>query len=168
MISKDQSIVTQVAAKIASELTNTTAIPERTPHAIQSLYLSHFDFVRELLNETHGFDGNVSAETPPTVAQGRPSIPTINPSQAQQQVTSAVANAFPNAEYESGHGIKVVNTQHGPLPAWLVDACVKAGVTQVWDNRDTANAENRRPLFKAADGPKKDGKPLAFWAPKRG
>lgn len=165
MISKDQSIVTQVAAKIASELTNTTAIPERTPHAIQSLYLSHFDFVRELLNDTHGFDGNVSAETPPVVANVRPSIPTAPSSQFQHDV---VAEAFPNSEYESGHGIKVVNTQHGPLPAWLVDACVKAGVTQVWDNRDTANAENRRPLFKAADGPKKDGKPLAFWAPKRG
>lgn len=164
MISKDQSIVTQVAAKIASELTNTTAIPERTPDAIQSLYLSHFDFVRELLNDTHGFDGNVSAETPAVPQNVRPSIPTTTAPQVQYDV----ASEFPNADYESGHGIKVVNTQHGPLPAWLVSACQKAGVTQVWDNRDTANAENRRPLFKAADGPKKDGKPLAFWAPKRG
>jgi hypothetical protein len=159
MISKDQSIVTQVAAKIASELTNTTAIPERTPDAIQSLYLSHFDFVRELLNDTHGFD--VSAETVQPTQNVRPTIPVAQPQYD-------VADAFPNSEYESGHGIKVVNTQHGPLPTWLVSACQKAGVTQVWDNRDTANAQNRRPLFKAADGPKKDGKPLAFWEPRKG
>jgi hypothetical protein len=161
MISKDQSIVTQVAAKIASELTNTTAIPDRSADAIQALYLSHFDFVRELLNDTHGFDGNVSVETQPVPQNVRPTIPVAQPQYD-------VADAFPNSDYESGGGIKVVNTQHGPLPAWLVSACQKAGVTQVWDNRDTANAENRRPLFKAADGPKKDGKALAFWAPKRG
>jgi hypothetical protein len=54
------------------------------------------------------------------------------------------------------------------LPQWLIDECTKNGVTKVFDNRDTANAENRRPLFKAADGKTNaKGQPLAFWAPKR-
>lgn len=152
MISKDESIVTQVAAKIASELTNTTAIPERTPEAIQSLYLSHYDFVVELMKSTHGWDTNSTA----------------NVSDRNTTEANAVANlqqAFPSASEQTG--IQVKGTQHGPLPAWLGAACRKAGVTAVFDNRDTANAENRRPLFKAADGTTdKNGKPLAFWAPK--
>lgn len=156
-MNKDQSIVTQVAAKIASELTNTTAIPDRSPDAIRALYLSHFDFVSEVLNNAHGFDANVSAETEQHTVH-TPTTPQFDP-----------ASAFPNSSYESGHGIKVINAQHGPLPAWLVTACQKAGVTQVWDNRDTATPANRRPLFKAADGPKdKNGKPLAFWEPRKG
>ncbi len=149
MISKDESIVTQVAAKIASELTGATQT-DGTAEAIQSTYLSHFDFVRELLVGTHGF------------------APQGAPAQAQRNISNVVAEF--GAGYESAGGsLQVKGIQHGPLPAWLVDACVKAGVTSVFDNRDTATAENRRPLFKAADGtngPK--GQPMAFWAPTPG
>ena len=159
MISKDESIVTQVAAKIASELTNTTNIPERTPEAIQSLYLSHFDFVVDLMKSTHGWE--VSSNTTATA-------PAMEVSNGNTTMANAIANvqqAFPTAEPQTG--IQVKGTQHGPLPAWLGNACRKAGVTAVFDNRDTANAENRRPLFKAADGTTdKNGKPVAFWAPK--
>lgn len=148
MISKDESIVTQVAAKIASELTANTQT-DGSEAVIQSTYLSHFDFVRELLVGTHGFSGGGSAP-------------------AQQNIDNAVQTF--NASYESaGNGLVVKGVQHGPLPAWLVDACSKAGVTAVFDNRDTATPENRRPLFKAADG-KTNGKgqPMAFWAPTPG
>ena len=148
MISKDESIVTQVAAKIASELTSSTQT-DGSAEAIQSTYLSHFDFVRELIVGAHGFD-----EAP-------------KQNVAQRNVDNAVAEF--GASYESAGGLKVKGVQHGPLPAWLVDACAKAGVTAVFDNRDTATAENRRPLFKAADGtngPK--GQPMAFWAPTPG
>ena len=154
MISKDQSIVTQVAAKIASELTNTTAIPERTPDAIQALYLSHYDFITELMNSTHGWDSGT--DTAVNVSVG-------NTTEANAVAT--IQQVFPNSEVQTGIVIK--GTQHGPVPAWLTNACRKAGVTAVFDNRDTANAENRRPLFKAADGTTdKNGKPVAFWAPK--
>lgn len=157
MISKDESIVTQVAAKIASELTNTTAIPERTPDAIQSLYLSHFDFVVDLMKSTHGWDVTTTA-----------TAPVVNVSNGNNTEANAVAmiqQSFPSASEQTG--IIVKGTQHGPLPAWLSNACRKAGVSAVFDNRDTANAENRRPLFKAADGTMdKNGKPVAFWAPK--
>ena len=54
MISKDQSIVTQVAAKIASELTCKTDLNEGSMANIQSTFLSHFDFVNEVLQGAHG------------------------------------------------------------------------------------------------------------------
>lgn len=147
MISKDESIVTQVAAKIASELTGSTVIDNPNTENIQATYLSHFDFVRELLVGTHGFDASNTAV---------------------KNIANAVSEF--NASYESAGGaLKVKGIQHGPLPSWLVDACSKAGVTAVFDNRDTATAENRRPLFKAADGTNDSkGKPLAFWAPTPG
>lgn len=146
MISKDESIVTQVAAKIASELTGITQTGG-TAAEIQACYLEHFDFVREALVGAHGFAGN---------------------SNANANIQHAVSEF--NASYENaGGGLVVKGIQHGPLPAWLVDACAKAGVSAVFDNRDTATAENRRPLFKAADG-KTNGKgqPLAFWPPTPG
>ena len=161
MISKDQSIVTQVAAKIASELTNTTAIPERTAEAVQALYLSHFDFVVELMNDTHGFSSGGANTT--SAPSAMPMVPTTSAPTAE----ASIQQAFPSATYESHDAVKVKGVQHGPLPTWLVDACVKQGVTSVYDNRDTANEQNKRPLFKAADGKVNDkGFPIAFWAPK--
>lgn len=147
MISKDESIVTQVAAKIASELTSVTQT-DGTESAIQASYLSHFDFVRELLVGAHGF--------------GSAPAPSLN------NIDNVVAQF--GASYESaGSGLVVKGIQHGPLPEWLVKACAKAGVTSVFDNRDTATPENRRPLFKAADGKTNDkGQPMAFWAPTPG
>jgi hypothetical protein len=150
MISKDESIVTQVAAKIASELTSATQT-DGSAEAVQATYLSHFDFVRELIVGAHGFNEAPKQAPAP-----------------QRNVDNAVSEF--GASYESaGGGLIVKGVQHGPLPAWLVDACSKAGVTAVFDNRDTATAENRRPLFKAADG-KTNGKgqPMAFWAPTPG
>jgi hypothetical protein len=157
MISKDESIVTQVAAKIASELTcktETGGVMEN----IQSAYLAHFDFVRELLVGTHGFGGATNSPIVPQITMTAPTTTTT---------VNDIASSF-NASYETGSGIQVKGTQHGPLPSWLVSACNNAGVTQVWDNRDTANAENRRPLFKAANGPvDAKGQQLAFWAPRK-
>lgn len=159
MISKDESIVTQVAAKIASDLTNTTAIPDRNPDAVQALYLSHYDFVVDLMKSTHGWLDNTTTQT----VQQMPQVSVGNNTEAN--AVAMVQQAFPSASEQTG--IIVKGTQHGPIPAWLVNACRKSGVTAVFDNRDTANAENRRPLFKAADGTTdKNGKPVAFWAPK--
>lgn len=158
MISKDQSIVTQVAAKIASELTGITQT-DGNLESVQAVYLDHFDFVLTALNDAHMGDAPVPALTP---TSNPTSVPTIISANEQN-----VIKAF-NAGYESTGGVlQVKGIQHGPLPAWLVDACVKAGVTSVYDNRDTATAENRRPLFKAADGKTNaKGQPLAFWPPK--
>lgn len=152
MISKDQSIVTQVAAKIASELTGITQT-DGNLESIQAVYLDHFDFVRQALNDAHDFDPSSSSVTvAPAV-----SIPTNE---------QAIINTF-GASYENaGAGLQIKGAQHGPIPAWLVEACSKAGVTSVYDNRDTANEQNRRPFFKAADGKlNAKGQPFAFWPP---
>lgn len=156
MISKDQSIVTQVAAKIASELTAITQ-HDGNLEAIQSVYLSHFDFVRTALVDAHDFDGSPAT------------IPAYSPKQAVKEINIDNAIQTFNASYESaGAGLQIKGTQHGPIPAWLVEACAKAGVTAVYDNRDTATEQNRRPLFKAADGKMNaKGQPMAFWAPNR-
>lgn len=154
MISKDESIVTQVAAKIASELTRDTQT-DGTLEAVQATYIQHFDFVRELLVSSHGFNpsGNVSAETNSPIVQFAPQV-------------ADIAQQF-NASYETGSGIQIRGNAHGPIPAWLVTAAKKAGVTAVWDNRDTATAQNKRPLFKAADGTTNaQGQPIAFWQPR--
>ena len=150
MISKDESIVTQVAAKIASELTCKTDCDGNLEN-IQSAYLAHFDFVRELLVSTHGF-GEVVATNSPKVS-------------TETNRINDIAESF-DAGYTSGSGVQIKGKQHGPIPAWLVTACAKANVTTVYDNRDTSTAENRRPLFKAVDGNMDaKGQPLAFWAP---
>jgi hypothetical protein len=149
MISKDESIVTQVAAKIASELTRET-FTDGNLETIQSAYLSHFDFVRELLVSTHGFGEVVATNSPKVSTETR-----IND----------IAESF-DAGYTQGGGVQIKGKQHGPIPAWLVTACAKANVTTVYDNRDTSTAENRRPLFKAVDGNMDaKGQPIAFWAP---
>lgn len=152
MISKDQSIVTQVAAKIASELTGMTGT-DGNLESIQECYLSHFDFVRQALIDAHDFDSSAPAPAPtPWVVQAN-----------EQNIVKEF-----NAGYESaGSALKVTGVQHGPLPAWLIDACAKDGVTSVYDNRDTATAQNRRPLFKASDNKTNSkGQALAYWAPK--
>jgi len=150
MISKDESIVTQVAAKIASELTSNT-LNDGSVSNIQQTYLQHFDFVRELLVSTHGFGEVVSVTNSPKVST--------------ETRINDIAESF-DAGYTQGGGVQIKGKQHGPIPAWLVTACAKANVTTVYDNRDTSTAENRRPLFKAVDGNMDaKGQPIAFWAP---
>lgn len=152
MISKDQSIVTQVAAKIASELTNTTSIPERDIASVQAVFLQHFDVVNEALQNAHGVSvvqeafPNATVET--TTTANAPA-PRIQPVAAPQATVTT---------------IRVAGTQHGDLPNWLIAACQKAGVARVWDNRDKA-VGTKRPWFKQADAVEGQ-EPAAFWPPK--
>jgi hypothetical protein len=151
MISKDESIITQVVAKIASELTTVTQT-DGSAEGVQSAYLSHFDFVREVVFSAHSM--NISSGSSNSIEQEL--IEKFNATPAQPTSTMTAPSA----------GITIKGTAHGPIPQWLIDQCAKAGVTAVYDNRDTANAENRRPLFKAADGTTNGkGQPMAFWPP---
>ena len=145
MISKDESIVTQVAAKIASELTSKTAC-DGVIENIQSAYLSHFDFVRELLVGTHGFNEVVAVTNSPKVS-------------TETNRVNDIAESF-DAGYTQGSGVQIKGKQHGPLPEWLFVACQRDGVTEVWDNRDGLAANPKRPWFKATTGDK------AYWAPR--
>jgi hypothetical protein len=138
VISKDESIVAQVCAKIASELTGMTQT-DGTAESIQATYLSHFDFVREAVGSIHGF-GITTA--PATSVTEQELISTFNATPVGTAQTT----------YAQPASLVIKGTQHGPIPSWLVAQASKAGVTAVYDNRDTATAENRRPMFKAADG----------------
>jgi hypothetical protein len=137
MINKDQSIVMQVAAKIAADLVGRDGdINQR----ICDWVVAH-DAVYEHLSNQHGWTGT------PTV----------------EQVIAQVETNFPNttvvAESPLG-GVRVAGKQHGPLPDWLIKQASEAGVSEVWDNRDQLASNPKRPHFKAVQGEK------AFWPPK--
>jgi hypothetical protein len=156
MISKDQSIVTQVAAKIASELTCKTEAGG-TLESIQSAFLSNFDFVNEVLQSAHGNN----------IEHGMQLMQEAFPNSTVEEYAPAPAKAMiatPPPMSGSKGSVAVAGKQHGDLPNWLITACQKAGVARVWDNRDQA-VGTKRPWFKQADTV--DGQEaVAFWPPK--
>ncbi len=124
---KDKSIITQVAAKIASELTCNSADI--------GLFADNFEAVTELLMKAI-----YNGEAPIT-----------------EQIVRA---AFPTAT-EQGFTVRIKNDQQGPIPSWLITACQKDGVTEVYDNRGDLAANPKRPWFKAVNDKEK-----AYWPPK--
>lgn len=145
-MNKDQSIITQVAAKIAADLTpNTDSVDANIVAWVQA-----FDAVRESLFEAIGDMPTATYAPAPQQMQ------TPAPAQTQEQM---ITNAFPTASPAIGN-IRIKGNQHGPIPEWLVSACAKDGVTEVWDNRDGLAANPKRPWFKAVNGNQ------AYWEPK--
>jgi hypothetical protein len=129
---KDKSIITQVAAKIASEL----ATSDRDVNTAITAFADAFDAVTELLmNAIYGGAGAPSDE-------------------------AIVATAFPQATSQD-FSVRIKNDQQGPIPAWLVSACQRDGVTEVYDNRADLAANPKRPWFKAVNDKEK-----AYWPPK--
>ena len=153
MISKDQSIVTQVAAKIAAEL---IVKDTNTMHNITE-WLIAFDAVSEALNNAHGFNTEHGIEM----------LQQTFPNSTVEEAVEAPKPTFTKAaapQPMSSGTLVVAGKQHGDLPNWLVSACKKAGVGRVWDNRDQA-VGTKRPWFKQADAV--DGQEqAAFWPPK--
>lgn len=142
-MNKDQSIITQVAAKIAADLTPKSESVDGNIVA----WVQAFDAVREALFDAHG---NFNVTTPTATPTSQP----ISNDEAM------LANAFPTAQPTSSGSLRVKGKQHGPLPEWLLVACQRDGVTEVWDNRDGLAANPKRPWFKATTGDK------AYWAPR--
>lgn len=130
---KDRSILTQVAAKIAADLTNTNQTAE---HKV-SEFASIFSDIKDILMEAvYG-----SAEAP---------------------AEAMLAQAFPTGHtVQTGGSLRVRNDQQGPLPQWLLDACARDGVTEIYDNRADLGANPKRPWFKAVNDKEK-----AYWPPK--
>ena len=164
MISKDESIITQVAAKIAAELA-TSVKPDSIELATADWAIA-FDIVRDTIFAS--VNGN------PVVTSA---VPNHLPDIAMQQVqdvfpTATMAPAaqpqYPQAQQApTNMTVQVKGTQHGELPDWLTAQCAAAGVTQVWDNRDGLAQNPKRPWFKAADGTKNArGDDMAFWPPR--
>ena len=67
--------------------------------------------------------------------------------------------------------VRVVGTQHGDIPAWLIDACQKAGIEKVFDNRRDRDGNDqtgtKRPWFKQAVDKTHGRDGVAFWPPTR-
>lgn len=82
----------------------------------------------------------------------------------------AAAPSAPMPTISNGTTVRVIGTQHGDLPAWLIDACQKAGIEKVYDNRKDKDGndqtQTKRPWFKEAvdKGSSREG--VAFWPPR--
>jgi hypothetical protein len=145
-VSKDQSIILQVAGKIAADLTPKT----EDINTNVSNWIMAFDAVSEGLFTSMGMTAGSPEQVQQTVmdAFGATVVntPTSMPTQSFSQPT--------------GGTVTVKGKQHGPLPEWLITECAKVGVNEVWDNRDGLAANPKRPWFKATVGDK------AFWQPR--
>ena len=150
--SKEESIVAQVAAKIAAEMI--VASGASSPSA---QWEEAYEFVRDKLFEDHGFQSGGF------IPQSQPRQQTA-PYQDAGQAQYAIDTAMPGAT-EVTHSLRVKGDMHGPLPDWLFGAAADAGVTEVWDNRDQLAANPKRPWFRSTSGGENAA---AFWPPKAG
>lgn len=136
---KDRSIIIQVAAKIAADLTNT----QQTSQDKVSEFAIIFSDIKDVLIESiYGEQASATSYAP-----------------SEEQQVAMIREAFPNAT--EVHNISVVGQQHGALPDWLITACKRDGITKVYDNRDGLAQNPKRPWFKAVDDKEK-----AYWPPR--
>lgn len=143
-LNKDQSIVLQVAAKIAADLTIHNPNRGDLDGMIVD-FVNACDAVYEHLSNAHGW--------------GEYPTPQITETQAVEMVTQAF-NAQPVDTIPMSSSVCVKGKQHGPLPEWFIREAQAAGVSEVWDNRDQLAVNPKRPHFKDANGEK------AFWPPR--
>lgn len=142
--SKDQSIITQVAAKIAADLT------PKSDDVLKNVadWVTAFECVtEELLNKAMPTNGGASPAPQ-------------NTQQTTDVAVQRIMEAFPNSTMQE-FSVRVKGQQHGPLPEWLADACRAKGVSEVWDNRDKLSQNPKRPWFKSTSSED------AFWAPRK-
>lgn len=139
MVSKDQSIIMQVAAKIASDLTPKTEDVSANVVA----FVTAYDAVCEIMLASQGLTAG--------------SAPAPAPSNDEQTLVQSFPTARPDV---AGFTVRIKGKQHGPIPDWLVTACQSKGVTEVWDNRDGLATNPKRPWFKSTTTND------AFWAPR--
>jgi len=160
-----RSIEIQACAKIAAEL----AIGVRPIKLEDALadFEEAFEFVVKLVTSKIG---GVPAGEPwgdaGTTTGGR-AIPVRKSQQEiQQELDTARSKSMTAGQVASAHpvgkkGITIVGESHGPIPPWLERNAAKAGVSRVYDNRNTATPENKRPHFVSADDQR-----TPFWPPK--
>lgn len=147
-VSKDQSIVMQVAAKIASELTPKT---DDVNTNITS-FITAYDAVCEIILESQGLTASSSSASVTPTATTAPQV-------SEEELVMA---GFPQAtpQPSGGFSVRIKGKQHGPIPEWLNEQCAMKGVTEVWDNRDGIAQNPKRPWFKSTSSND------AFWAPR--
>lgn len=150
-ISKDHSIIIQVAAKIAADLT------PKSDNVMDNIgnFVTALEATADALLGMHGvraYDEGGKYLLAELNAE-------VQTAQTVDNAVNTVMQAFPNSTPVSFE-VRIKGKQHGPIPAWLAAACAEKGVTEVWDNRDGLAANPKRPWFKAVNGTE------AFWAPK--
>jgi hypothetical protein len=141
---KDRAIITQVCAKIASDLTSKdNGVDERIGE-----FTTLFSTITEIIMEQI-YGGETTQMQNDNIIQLAKD--TFNAEQVATPMSSMQS---------SGETVTVKGKQHGPLPDWLIKACKRDGVTTVYDNRDGLAANPKRPSFKAVDAEK------AYWPPR--
>lgn len=145
---KDRAIITQVCAKIASDMTDKT----KDVDARISEFAVLFSTVTDILIESiYGETTQAKA-----VSQNNNVVQMIKESFSG---STEVTSEQPKSSGSSG-SIQIVGKQHGELPDWLIKACKRDGVVKVYDNRDGLEANAKRPHFKAVEAEK------AYWPPR--
>jgi hypothetical protein len=139
MDNKEIQIITQVCAKIAADLTTKDEDTQVTADRFGVL----LSLVTEMVFDT--IDTRLGSNQP-------------------AEVVKMVQRTFPTATEVAGDSqgftVNVQGEQHGELPAWLIAACKRDGVTRVFDNRNQLAENPKRPWFKAVGAEK------AYWEPK--
>jgi hypothetical protein len=152
VISKDQSITTQVAFKGAVDLAAAAGGDITT---LVANFAIAFETLKEIMDDAQEF-GTADASR---IQQAFPN--------STMHTEDEYSRPFGEADMVSAAapagGIRIKGTQHGPLPDWLFSAASKAGIGEVYDNRDGLAENPKRPWFKATTGGKEAA---AFWPPK--
>lgn len=155
MDQKDRSIVTQVAAKIAADLTP-LALGAGTVHQAEevgNVFVRVFSVVLDGV-----FDGLDEVEAK---HNGAPR-PVGQTGKRVENNIQQIADAFgATIENTSNGSVRIAGKAHGDVPSWLIAACAKTGTTAVFDNRDKLSQNPKRPHFVDADN-----RDNAFWPPK--
>jgi len=86
------------------------------------------------------------------------------PIRSEEEIRSGIAEITRGngARHQITDNAYIKGKLHGEMPDWLGKAMIQAGVTEVFDNRGTANSENRRPHFVSTDGNN-----TPFWPPRK-
>lgn len=163
-----RSIEIQACAKIAAELVIATR-PLNLEKMLED-FDETFDHVVRVVTKKIGSSsvpaGEPWGESTTTTTGGRAIPVRKSQDEIKEELDIARTKSITPGQVASAHpvgkkGITIVGEQHGPLPSWLERNAAKAGVTKVYDNRNTATKENKRPHFVSADDQR-----TPFWPPK--
>lgn len=144
---KDRAIITQVCAKIASDMTDKTKDVDTRISEFAVLFSTVTDI---LIESIYGESTQATA-----TAQNNNVVQMI-----KESFSGSTEVATSSEQSKSSGSLKIVGKQHGDIPDWLIKACKRDGVDKVYDNRDGLEANAKRPHFKAVEAEK------AYWPPR--
>jgi len=143
----NQAIIVQTCAKIASEIV-ATAKHECLEDRLND-WKTAFDKVLDVVTDKIGR---------PSFRDSSPMVPSRE--QMLVRMDEAKRNARPIST-DDNFRVSIKGKQYGELPEWIHRAAKKAGIDEVWDNREARKENPKRPHFVGTDDNK-----TPFWAPK--